>query len=65
MDKKNIAGIILIVVGILIMVFMLIADPIGIGSTEHGFGLKQKLGMVVGAAAAVFGLLLKFKKIEP
>jgi len=62
MEGTKKIGIGLIEVGIIIVVLMLLADQIGIGSPEHGIGRMQKLGAVVGALAAVVGSLLTFKK---
>jgi len=62
MEGKKTIGIGLIAVGIVIVVLMLLADQIGIGSPEHGIGRMQKLGAVVGALAAVVGSVLTFKK---
>ena len=62
MGGKKTVGIGLIVVGIVIVVLMLMADQIGIGSPEHGIGRMQKLGAVVGVVAAIGGAVLTFKK---
>ena len=62
MGGKKTVGISLIVVGIVIVVLMLMADQIGIGSPEHGIGRMQKLGAVVGAVMAIGGAVLTFKK---
>ena len=62
MGGKKTVGIGLIVVGIVIVVLMLMADQIGIGSPEHGIGRMQKLGAVVGAVMAIGGAVLTFKK---
>ena len=62
MDKKKTASIGLIAGGIAIVVLVLIADQIGIGSPEHGFGRNQMLGAAVGGVVAVVGLVLAFTK---
>lgn len=62
MEGKKIMGIGLIVIGLAIVVLMFLADHIGIGSLEHGFGRRQMLGTFVGVAVAFGGLLLAFKK---
>jgi len=62
MEGKKIMGIGLIVVGLAIVVLMLLADHIGIGYPEHGFGRGQKLGTFVGVAVTVGGSFLAFKK---
>ena len=61
MRAKNTVSIILIVVGIVILVLSLLADPIGIGR-DPGFGYKQTVGSVVGAIVTIVGLVWKFKK---
>ena len=45
-----------------IVILMLVADQIGIGSPAHGIGRMQKLGAVVGAVLATGGAVLTFKK---
>ena len=45
-----------------LVVMMLLADQIGIGSPEHGIGRMQKLGAIVGAVMAIGGAVLTFKK---
>jgi hypothetical protein len=50
-------GAILLALGALLLVLSALADPIGIGE-GGGIGWKQIVGMVVGAAAIVFGALL-------
>ena len=62
MEGKKIIGIGLIVVGVVLVALVLLADHIGIGYPEHGFGRMQKLGMALGAVATVGGAMLSFKK---
>lgn len=62
MSKKKIAGIALILVGIAIIVLMLIADQIGLGTPEHGFGLRQKAATFVGACVCIAGFVLTLRK---
>ena len=62
MSKKKVAGIALILVGIAIIILMLIADQIGLGTPEHGFGLRQKAATIVGAIIFIVGLVMTFKK---
>ncbi len=60
MKGKKIAGIILVVVGIIITIVSLLADLTGIG---HGtFGTKQIIGAVVGVIIAGAGVFLMAKK---
>jgi hypothetical protein len=60
MDSKRIIGIVLLVVGIVVLVLALAADVIGIGGFP-GFGSSQIAGAVVGAIAAVVGLVLTLR----
>ena len=59
MDAKKIAGIILLVVGIVILAISLFAYPLGLGGPA--FGPKQIAGTVVGAIVIVVGLALTLK----
>jgi hypothetical protein len=61
MGSKKTAGIVLLVVGIVVLLLSLAADPIGIGS-HPGFGYSQIVGAIVGAIVAVVGLILILKK---
>ncbi len=48
-------SLIVLVVGILLAVISLFADPLGVGG-EPGFGWKQTTGLVIGVALAAVGL---------
>jgi hypothetical protein len=61
MGGKKTAGIVLLVVGIVILILSLLADPIGIGGWP-GFGRYQMVGIIVGAIVTVVGLVLTLKK---
>ena len=61
MEAKKIAGIVLLVVGIVVLLPALVADPIGIGG-DPGFGPYQITGTIVGAIVTVVGLVLTLKK---
>lgn len=61
MGGKRAAGMVLLAVGIVILVLMLVADPIGLGG-HPGFGRDQIVGAIVGAIVAVVGLVLTRKK---
>jgi hypothetical protein len=61
MGGKKTTGIVLLVVGIVVLLLSLAADPIGIGS-HPGFGYYQIAGAIVGAILAVVGLILALKK---
>lgn len=45
----------MLVAGLLLALASLFADPLGVGATP-GFGYKQTLGLVVGAALVVLGV---------
>ena len=60
MDSKRIVGIVLLVVGVVVLVLALAADMIGLGGFS-GFGRSQIAGAVVGAIAAVAGLVLTLR----
>lgn len=61
MGGKKTVGIVLLVVGIVILVLALAADPIGIGGNPD-FGRTQIIGTIVGAVVTVVGLILRLKK---
>jgi hypothetical protein len=61
MGGKKIAGIALLVVGILVLILSLIADLVGIGGSPV-FGYKQIVGSVAGVVAIVVGLFLALRK---
>lgn len=61
MGGKKTAGIVLFVVGAVILILSLVADPIGIGGYA-GFGWKQRVAAAVGAVLTVLGLGLGLKK---
>jgi hypothetical protein len=61
MGKKT-AGIVLLVVGIVIFVVSLAADPLGLGGSNTVLGPQQIAGSVVGAIVAVVGLVLRLRK---
>jgi hypothetical protein len=51
------------VLGIIILVFAVILDKLGL-NTKEGFGLIQIAGVVVGAALIIYGLIKMGKKKE-
>jgi len=61
MGGKKTAGIVLLVVGIVVLLLSVLADPIGIGASP-GLGRDQIVGAIVGAVVAVVGLVLMLKK---
>jgi hypothetical protein len=56
MQKKRLS-LILMVVGIIILLFSLLADVLGIGGYP-GFGYKQIIGTIVGAVISIIGFIL-------
>jgi hypothetical protein len=61
MEGRKMMGIVLLVIGLMVLALSLLADPIGIGGVS-GIGPDQILGAVVGAIAAVVGLILTREK---
>ena len=57
MDKKKL-GVLVAAAGVALAVISALADPIGLGAAEKGFGWKQIAGVVVGVAIAAFGARL-------
>ncbi len=60
MGSKKLAGIVLLVVGLVVLILALAADVFGIGGSP-GFGRYQIVGAVVGAIVAVVGLVLALR----
>lgn len=54
-------GTILLVVGLVLLAVSLLADAVGIGSSER-FGSRQIIGAIIGAIVTLIGLLLAGKK---
>jgi hypothetical protein len=48
-------GLVLIAAGVVLVLLASLADPIGIGGA-HGWGWKQTVGVVVGAAIILLGV---------
>jgi hypothetical protein len=59
MDRR-LLGWALVAVGAVVVVVSALADPLGIGGDDTGFGSKQVLGVVVGAIVAAVGLGLRY-----
>lgn len=57
MGSKRIAGIILLVAGVIVVILSLAADTIGIGGMPS-FGPYQIAGTVAGVVAVVLGAIL-------
>ena len=60
MGGKKTVGIVLLVVGIVVLVLSLAADPIGIGGSPR-FGYQQIIGTIAGVIVAVVGLFLTLR----
>jgi hypothetical protein len=61
MKGKKTLSIVLLVLGIVLFVLSLAADAIGLGGSP-GFGGIQIAGILLGALAAVVGLLIMRRK---
>ena len=61
MKGLRIVGIVLLVLGILVLLVSVAADPLGLGVSPR-FGYRQIIGTIAGAIAAVVGLILVLKK---
>ena len=61
MNKKTL-GVILLVVGVVILILSLAADPLGIGAGNVVLGPRQIAGTIVGAVLAVGGFILRLRK---
>lgn len=57
MDRTLVGGVV-IAAGVMLVLLAALADPIGIGVGESGFGWEEALGVIVGAVAIVAGLTL-------
>jgi hypothetical protein len=51
----------LMIVGILIVLISVLADPLGLGRSP-GFGWKQGLGVVIGVVVILGGFYLRWRK---
>ena len=60
MSKRTI-GVVLIILGVVVLVVSLAADPLGIGYGP-GIGWKQILGAVIGVLVAIGGVWLALNK---
>jgi hypothetical protein len=60
MGNRKTVGIVLLVVGIVVLLLSLLADPIGIGGSP-AFGRDQIAGAIAGVIVAVGGFALAFR----
>ena len=61
MGRRKMAGNALLLLGIIILVVSLLADPLGIGGSA-GFGTRQIAGTIAGAIVAAAGLFLRLRR---
>lgn len=61
---KRLASFALIVLGAVVSIFSLVADPIGFGAAPTMVGWKQLTGAVVGIFMGIFGLWLSNAQSE-
>ena len=58
--SRSLLGLIIVLLGTVLVVISVFADPIGIGvNDEYAFGWKQTLGTVVGVSLVVVGYLVR------
>ena len=48
----------MLIIGVLVLLASLFADPLALGRPDTGFGWKQILGTIIGAAIAYGGFRL-------
>jgi hypothetical protein len=57
--SRSLLGLVIVLMGAVLLVISVFADPIGIGvNEEYAFGWKQTLGTVVGVSLLVVGYLV-------
>jgi hypothetical protein len=59
--NQRLIAVILLIVGLALAVLSLAADPLGLGEGAQ-FGYKQIIGLALGAAGVVAGLVLLLRK---
>ena len=57
----NRIGVVIVAVGVVIALVSALADPIGIGAEDSGFGWKQVVGAIVGALVAIAGIAINMR----
>jgi hypothetical protein len=60
--SKKAQGVVLLVVGVLLFLLSLAADPLGVGAAP-GLGWKQIVGAVIGVVLAGAGMTLQRKTV--
>lgn len=63
MDRTVLGGI-LMAAGAVVVLFFLLADPVGTTIGDSGFGWEETVGVIVGAVSFVSGLALAFVERE-
>ena len=63
MDRR-VLGWILVAVGAVVIAVSALADPLGIGADDTGFGTRQVIGVVIGAVVLAVGLGLRYWRRE-
>ena len=61
MGNQRTIGVVVLMVGVIVLVVSLLADPVGIGGSPK-FGYLQIAGTVVGAIVTVIGLVLTLRE---
>ncbi len=62
MVNRRTIAIAVTVVGIIVLVISVLADPLGLGGGNNTFGSRQIAGTVAGVIVTAVGLYLTFKK---
>ena len=62
MGGNKTIGIVLLVVGIVVLALSLLADALGLGGSSPVFGPYQIVGTIIGAIAALAGLVLTLRR---
>jgi hypothetical protein len=61
--ERTVLGGILMAVGAVVVLFFLLADPVGITVGDVGFGWEEMLGAAIGAVMVIVGLAVAV--VEP
>lgn len=62
--NSKVVGIVLLVLGVVVAVLAAAADKIGIGNPSE-FGVRQMVGLVVGAIVTLAGIVFLVRKPAP
>ncbi len=62
MVNRRTIAIAVTVVGVIVLVISVLADPLGLGGGNTTFGSRQIAGTVAGVIVTAVGLYLTFKK---